>query len=474
MEMSEDTLARKRRLRSGGLSIAVTIAVTVACVASYVLLEGHPFRYDFTQERDFSLSDQTKAVLKELSDEVKITAFFRKGEDLDGVFARRRVDDLLREYASRSPQIVYQMVDPDAKAELAVQYRVADDGTAVFQSGSRRKEIYKSQLFDYRDTPENALPKFVGEGLFTNAILKVSRSEQTTLCLLQGHGERDPEDLSPSGIRQFREYLTKNNYEVKTTSLMTGGKIPPECRLLILASSARMAAAPAAEDRAIRDWVLKGGRILLLLEPGSGEILPETMKVLHVAAGADLVLDPERHFVLGPHFPAPVLSEHPITRGLQTANPILSTARSLIPAENQEEVSIETLLSTSPKAWGETDLSGAEPRFDKGQDTKGPLTLGIAVGKQDGEEPVAIVVGDADFLSNGLIQAPGNLDLSLNMVGWLVGDKDQVTIRPKSERFRNLTLTEGRARFIAAFTQFIYPLLVLLVGGLYWYRRRNR
>ena len=83
------------------------------------------------------------------------------------------------------------------------------------------------------------------------------------------------------------------------------------------------------------------------------------------------------------------------------------------------------------------------------------------------------MVGDADVISNALIQAPGNLDLSLNMVGWLVGDKDQVTIRPRSQRFRNLTLTKGKARFISFFTQFVYPLVVLVVGGLFWFRRRN-
>ena len=446
--------------KSVAKAIGLSLAVTATCLLLYVVLERHPVRWDLTQDRDFALSEQTKQVLEGLGGDIKITAFFRRGEDYDDVFIRRRVDDILREYATHSRRISYRLVDPDLEADAVIQYNVNSDGTVVFESGTRRKEIFKSKLFDYQNVPEKALPQFVGEGLFTNALLNVLGNTPTTLCLLKGHGERSPEDTSPSGLSQFRKYLLNNNYEIKDLSFISTAKVPPECKLLLLATSPKMAALTTPEDHLIRDWVLQGGRVFLLLESMSGAILPETLKALHVVAQTDLVLDPDRHFILGPQFPAPLLTEHPITNGLESMNPILNSASSLSFEGNGGDFVLTPLLTTSDNATG-------------GKDIKGPFTLGLVVGNKKSGEPVAVVVGDADVISNALIQAPGNLDLSLNMVGWLVGDKDQVTIRPRSQRFRNLTLTKGKARFISFFTQFVYPLVVLVVGGLFWFRRRN-
>lgn len=427
---------------------SIFLIVSVVCITLilYTFLDKKHIRWDFTANKDFSFSKQTIDTLKNLTQEVKITAFFSRGEDWDDVFIRRKVDDVLREYAVQSSKIIYKMTGLDADTTLATQYKISTDGTIVFELGKSKKEIYKSQLFDYSHAEEDSPPDFIGEGLFTNALLKVTAISQKKICVLSGHGERNFEDPEAAGLSLAREYLIKNNYEVLPLSLVTSHIIPPECPILLVAGPKDQFL--KSEDQLIHEWIQKKGRLLLLSDPQTPPPFLETLKSLKVHLGNQVVLDPERHFILGPQYPAPILSDHPITKDLKGENPILFSARSLTQETESEEAHF---LKTSPQA--------------------GSLTLGVALRKKNAQ-PLAVVVGDSDFVSNSLIHAPGNLDLFLNMVSWLVGDEDQITIRPKIPDFRNITLTAKKARFIAWWTQLIYPLLILLGVGSIWFRRR--
>lgn len=462
-----------RQLKYGTNAIVLCVGALVFLVLCYGILERHPWRWDSTANKEQSLSDQSKRILKELSQDVTITAFFRRGEDVDDVYIRRKVDDLLKEYSLRSPKIRYHMVNPDLEVEETVKYGITTDGTVVFTSGNlpsgkNRKDIYKSQLFDFAQTAEQQMPAFLGEGVFTNALFTVTQAKQKTISFLEGHGERPLDGVEPTSLSEIKKYLEKNNYQVKTFSFVTTPEVPEDTDLLVIAGPSK--ALPSAEEKKVSEYLSKG-RLLLLVEPSAPATLESLLREMNLRLERDVVLDPERHFLLGPHYPAPVLGDHPITKELQSMNPILAIARSL--AINGQQEGVTAFLTTSPAAWGETNLaSEGEAKFNEGQDIKGPLTVGVAVQKE--EKPSAVVVGDVDFASNSLIEVPGNLDLFLNMVSWLTGEGAKLSIGPKKTDFRSITPTPGQARFIAYFSQLGYPLLILAGGLIYWYRRKNK
>jgi len=83
------------------------------------------------------------------------------------------------------------------------------------------------------------------------------------------------------------------------------------------------------------------------------------------------------------------------------------------------------------------------------------------------------VLGDYDMLSDQLIsQAPGNLDMFNNTVNWLSQSEERISVRPKDTTPRQLTMTEQQQSLIAWSTIVFLPVLVLLGGGLVWWRRR--
>jgi ABC-type uncharacterized transport system involved in gliding motility auxiliary subunit len=487
-------IGKKRRLRYGTTAVLLTLAVAAAVALIYGLMERYRFRLDLTQHKQFSFSEQTNKALNGLNREVKITAFFRRGNTLNDALIRRKVHDVLSEYQARSSKIGLQMVDPDLEIEPAVQYQITTDGTIVFQSGPNRKDIYKSQLFDYSKS-------FVGEGLFTNAILRVTRDRQDKICFLGGHAQRSVNDITPNGLNEVRSYLQQNNYKIDTFTFVTIRKVPSDCDLLVICAPEKQLS--PEDDDSIREWAKQGRRLLLFLEPYGPLPLPLTSQYLGLESNPNLVVDPEKHFVLGPQYPAPVMQGHEVTRALAGVTPVFATARGLV-VKDMDGLESTPILKTTPRAWGETDLSGKIPNLDP-QDIKGPLTVAWAIrkvhkhslrekepsettlGKTNasstptsgiaGEKvnsPLSIIVGDADFASNGWVKSPGNIDLFLNMVGWLIGDENQITIRPSRPEFRNLMLTAAEAQIVFYFTQFCYPAVVLAIGGFFWFRRRNR
>ncbi len=436
------SIGAERSPRPGRIRFSlVTLAALLSMIFLYGWIERRQIRWDWTAQQQLSLSEQTLQVLKDLRQEVTIVASLRSTGDLDELFIRRKVDDVLKEYAARSRKISYELVDPESDP----LHSSSPEGTIVFRSGKNRQDIYRSQLFDYARMTEEALPDFVGEGHFTNALLKVTREKSPVACLLQGHGERGLADSSPAGFSGTIEYLKNNNYEVRSVSLVTEQQIPDHCSLLIIAGANKRI--PAPEVEALQKFASQRP-ILLLGEPLVDEGLDPLLKKWGLAWENRLILDSERHFLLGPSYPAPILAEHPITAPIRDLNPILATAKGLKIRASTGDLTLPLLTSSHP------------------------VTLGAVV--HQGEKPAAVVIGDADFASNGLIQAPGNLDLFLNMVGWLVAEKGQVTIRPKASEFRNIVLTPGRARFIAVFSQAGFPLFILGSGLAYWWKRRRR
>ncbi|MDQ7052721.1 MAG: Gldg family protein [candidate division KSB1 bacterium] len=107
---------------------AVTSAVVVLGILGLInfIASEHNWRLDTTAAKQFSLSDQTIKVLKNLNDDLNITAFY-KAED------QQEMQDLLKEYANISPKVKYEFIDPDKKPAIARQYGITSYGTTVIE-----------------------------------------------------------------------------------------------------------------------------------------------------------------------------------------------------------------------------------------------------------------------------------------------------------------------------------------------------
>jgi ABC-type uncharacterized transport system involved in gliding motility auxiliary subunit len=82
------------------------------------------------------------------------------------------------------------------------------------------------------------------------------------------------------------------------------------------------------------------------------------------------------------------------------------------------------------------------------------------------------VVGSSSWAANGFINFNGNNDLALNTINWLSSDEDLISIRPKEQEDRRITMTRAQLNWVRITSQFLLPLLVVVGGVSVWWKRR--
>src|SRR6185369_3965590 len=83
-----------------------------------------------------------------------------------------------------------------------------------------------------------------------------------------------------------------------------------------------------------------------------------------------------------------------------------------------------------------------------------------------------VVIGDSDFASNAAVGIQGNSDLFVNINNWLAQQEDLISIHPRDEGDRRISLTADQQRRLAWMSLLLLPGLVLGSGVWAWSRRR--
>ena len=83
-----------------------------------------------------------------------------------------------------------------------------------------------------------------------------------------------------------------------------------------------------------------------------------------------------------------------------------------------------------------------------------------------------MVVGSSSWAANSFLNFNGNRDLALNTMNWLSSDEDLISIRPKEEEDRRITMTRAQLSWVRITSQFMLPLIVVFAGVSVWWRRR--
>jgi ABC-type uncharacterized transport system involved in gliding motility auxiliary subunit len=197
-----------------------------------------------------------------------------------------------------------------------------------------------------------------------------------------------------------------------------------------------------------------------------------------VTADKDLLLDenPVAQLVgLGPEVPLiTAYDSHAIVNDLAGTATGFPIARSL-EVKNADKTTVSKLFSTSSNSYSTYNLSSAEIRIDPNKDKKGPFAL-AAAGTYDTGKPSSqgrfVVVGNSRWASNSFLRFNGNRNLMLNMMNWLSSDEDLISIRPKEQDDRRISLTRAQFLMVRSVSQFLLPLVVVIGGVFVWFRRR--
>jgi ABC-type uncharacterized transport system involved in gliding motility auxiliary subunit len=452
---------KARQTKYAAYATIYILLVIAAVVVANILADRYNKSFDATSNKRYSLSDQTAKIVKGLKQDATITYFDQSTRFRDG-------KDLLDQYANLSRKVRVEYVDPDKNPQLAREAGIRSLGTAVVQVGVKREEA-----------------KGMTEEGITGAFIRDLKSNTRTVCFVTGSGEHQAEDRDREGLSSFKDLLAKDNYESKTIDLLQKAEVPRDCTTLVVAGPTRNYEQPEVD--ALKKYVEDGGRTLLMLDPplklGHSEIadndaLTNLLQTWGVILSKDLILDlnPIGQLAgLGPqvalvtsYSSQPIVSE---MKGTATGFPL---ARSM-EIKNTDKTSVQKLFDSSSSSLATNNLSSASVDVNDPKNKKGPLTLAAAGSYNTGKESSQgrfVVVGSSSWAANRFINFNGNNDLALNAVNWLASDEDLISIRPKQQEDRHVTMTRAQLNLVRLTSQFVLPLVVVVAGFGVWWKRR--
>lgn len=475
--MSWRDLFQKRTLVYGGSSAAAVVLVTGILVLAGLLANRFPYRWDITQDKSQSLTAVSRALLPEVKQPLTMTAFFPEGHA-----QRHRAKEVLQMYGYASRQISFRLVDPEREPLKAKEAGYRYPGNVMLEFQGRRQMADK--------TEEEAL---------TNAIRKLLKPVTKKIYFLVGHGERSAQNRERNGFSTAAKALENEGYEVANLNLLAQAEVPKDAAAVVVPGPGKNLF--PNEIAALKAYLDRGGRILLLLAPFQDAGLQDLLAGYGVELNNGIILDMNQVTqAIGASAIMPLAMQygaHRITRDFTNVVTIYPLARPLMLKPGVKGVTLIPLVTSTNTSWeklGQEWIKAKQAGYDPKRDRKGPFTLAALAelkpqkkdekdktpkkeaGKNEKDDkPYLVVFGDVDFAANAYFNLSGNGDLFLNTLNFLAAEESQIVVRREESKAQPLTLKGWQAWFLFLSCLVILPLIMLGAGvRAYLHRRRGR
>jgi len=491
--------------------VSIVLAVVVAVLVNVVAARRYT-RWDWTSNKRYSLTPATIDTLRSLPEPIQVWVLLGSADPLE-----QSVKQLLVAYQAETTKLDIHYVDPDrdvvaledVKKRFKIetgrteQGHVVADAIVVVARGDRHWFLSTSDMVEVT-TGDDTRVKPKEERALTGAIRNVLGSTKTKLCFTSGHGEMNPEDPGAEGAGMLKDVLVKDNFEIQVVDPGALAVAEPFAGCSVAVVAGLRGAFTKEEAERLRTFVLGGGNLLVAVSPivGASETglvpanLDRVLAPFGIGLDEDLVIeeDPELSFpgTGGIRFVAEART-HPVTAALvrgeekrDTPRIVLHFARSLKRVAEPGSATPSDLLSTSSKAFGLTNVSGASEWKDQPQkrpgDLAGPLVVAMAAERAKtspsaAHGPRVVVLGSASPLTSPSFREPmplrGAALVAESALSWLASKPQVLDVPDRTAVPAGIRITEEDRAAVRRYVLFLMPGTVAALGILValWRRR---
>lgn len=462
MNLQKKTRSGQLALRGGSYSLMMTglvLAILIAVNLFAAALPATLTRLDISSSKLYSITSNTKVVVNNLQQDVTIYWIVQSDAE-DAV-----IENLLSKYDSLSDHISVVKKNPDVYPTFAEQYTEEQvmNNSLIVESGDRYRyvsyqDIYltDADLYSYSYTTS-----FDGEGAITSAIDYVVTEELPQMYVLEGHGESD----LPA---TFADSVEKENIELNSLSLLTVDAIPEDAACILI--YAPQSDISEEETQMLLDYAEDGGKLLVISGPVNGVEMINLNAILshyNIRVTEGILVESDRNYyafgypyVLMPDMASsditdPLIEDHyypifPISQGLEVGSS--STA------------DVTELLTTSSLSFSKVAGYDLETYEYEDGDISGPFTVGLSIATQSGGQ--IIWFSTSDFLNDmyNAYSSGANVDLAMNALSSLMGEREAISIRSKSLNYNYLTISSSTSATLKFLMIGVFPLTYLAIG----------
>lgn len=435
-------------------NLAFVLVLFTGTMVLYQLAARHPMQWDITRSANNSLDRSSVDVLKQLNGEVKLTVF-STGKNAKGDSLRKLIRDFVALYQRYKPDITLNFVDPAQHPDEARRANIQANGEMLVEYAGRSEHL-----------------TMLSEPSLTGALLRLAHSENKLLMYLSGHGERKLDGIANHDLGEFGKRLQQDGYRVGSLNLTVAQDVPTNASTLVI-TQPQVDLLPGETDKLLR-YIDSGGNLLWLVDAEPLHGLQPLADRLGLRLTPGIVIDPAAEemrapatWALGAGYPP-----HAVTHNFSLIT-VFPFARALGWNESKEWQHT-VLVEAAPRGWVSSRAPQDKARFDKTHDVPGPATVALALQRNiNNREQRIVVVGSGSFLANAYSGNGGNINLGVNMMNWLANEDKLIAIQPRATKDSLISLSKTKLSLISIGLVIVLPLLLMLVGGVLWWRRRR-
>lgn len=484
---------RKRLLAWVHFAIQLGVLAAVLLMAN-LLARKFPARIDLTSSRSFAISSIAEDMLKNLNYDVTVwvnmETYATSGDKALPAGVQRTLV-LLEEFRRRSDHIkVHALSDQNtAGYDVFRKHWSATPPATLFllaqHAGNResQREVDISELYEGNATT-GELNVYKGEPILVHVIQELGGASKRIIYESESHRETLTADVRQMSM--LANFLKINEgVEFRRLPLSDYKVIPVDCDLLMIMAPEQPFLANELDT--IKDYIERGGALLVTLRPKVKTGLETLLEEYGVKVGENIVCDPQQ-------YAPPYLTNLRIVdfNGAHTVNRGMSNVPFLLPqtctieaiAKKTPGLTITPLAMAGPNSWEEKGeiVPGTPPKPDA-DERVGNMKVIVAVEKvvtrQDPKRKVAKldVWGSALPFTNALLNHQAIFgtvqgQYVVNHFRWLM-ERELLDIQPKKVVVKPLDMSAealDRLRWIVVFG---FPGFGISLGILAWFLRRK-
>lgn len=472
----------KKTIRIGGYSVLACLFVLAICIAVNILMDKLPdaaTQMDLSSNHIYSLSDESKQLVRDLDQDVTIYWLVQSGKE------DSPIENLLSRYQSAGKKITVERVDPDVYPNFQEEYGVSGtvyNNSLVIESGGASRYIpYEDMYQTSYSMTGSSDTTFAGESEITAGIRYVTSTEHPVIYNLTGHGEAVLDGT-------FRSAVEGQNYTVTDLSLLSSGAVPEDGALLLINTPSTDISED--EKNMILSYLQAGGKMLLVTDVTQDgtelQNVNSLMQYYGVTAQNGIVIEGGAGYYASnmPYMLLPELnSSHAVTEPVSTGGyrVLLPIAQGLTVGDApRDTVTVTSLMTTSDQAYSKISWKEMTSYEKEDGDTDGPFALAVAVSEtvENGETGIIWISSGAILDATTNEQVSGaNQDVFLNSLIWLsdsAGAEESTTIHAKAFDYGYLTMTSMTGSILSVLMILIIPLGCLITGAVVKIRRKRR
>ena len=466
------------------LLMAIIVAIFIGI--NVLMQKWNPTPIDFSQEKLYTLTDESKEKVKNIDKDVNI--YFVGYTDEDNNL------ELAKQYKKANEKITAEAVDANNRPDLVEKYGI-ENGTQgiIVECGEKSKVLSANDLVTYDTSTSETIS--IAEEKLTSSIISVTSPKVPKVYFLQGYSEYS---LSKN-MNFLKMFLSNEINEVDTLDVLSAGKIPDDCDTLVITTPSKDFDDVATN--AIIDYINSGRNILWLNSAlTTSKDMPNVNKVLAMygvspfEVGVIRETNASKMVTNSPDLIIPEVQSSKVTKDIyNTTGVIFINATKINVNEDilsELKVSKTDLALASKDSYFRTDFN-AKSNVALENEEKGTFIVGAELDKtlkekneETGESSVTskmIIFGENYFITDyplnqnsqyGAIQLAYNKDLVLNSIAYLADREEDITAR-KSTGTVKYTATEEQDTIIKVII-FAVPIVIIVSGIVVWQIRRRK